>query len=124
MSFVFYSLLFFFSLVCLHGEVINLSEYERKVFSQNGEDGVLNAIFDAIGETNKYYVEFGTGNGDECNTRYLKNYRNWNGLLMDVEYEDRKINLNREFITAENINYLFQKYEVPKEFDLLSMESH
>lgn len=30
--------------------------------------------------------------------------------------------VNREFITAENINSLFEKYSVPKKFDLLSID--
>ena len=45
---------------------------EKKIFSQNGEDGILEAIFDRIGEGQKYYVEFGTENGNEVNTRFLR----------------------------------------------------
>lgn len=102
--------------------MVNLAEFEKKTFSQNGEDGVLKAIFDMVGETNRYYVEFGAGNGDECNTRHLREYFNWSGLLMDAGRENQNINLHREFITSQNINFLFQKYSVPKEFDLLSID--
>ncbi|NDE82610.1 MAG: hypothetical protein EB051_03215 [Chlamydiia bacterium] len=104
------------------GEIINLPQHEKKVFSQNGEDGILDAIFNIIGETNRYYVEFGTENGYECNTRYLRETRNWTGLLMDGGYENKSINLHQEFITAENINYLFKKHNVPNQFDLLSID--
>ncbi len=104
------------------GRTVDLADYEKRVFSQNGEDGVLDAIFNIIGETNRYYVEFGTQNAYECNTRYLRERQNWHGLLMDGGYEDPKINLQQEFITAENITSLFQKHKVPEQFDLLSID--
>lgn len=103
-------------------KVIDLYESERKVFSQNGEDGVLQAIFCVIGDPLKYYVEFGTESGEECNTRYFRSYWDWNGLMMDGTYENESINLRKEFITAENINDLFRKYNVPYEFELLSID--
>ena len=101
---------------------IDLSQHERKVFSQNGEDGVIKKIFEVIKTTNKYYVEFGVENANECNTRNLRENCGWSGLLMDGGYENKEIGLYQEFITAENINELFQKYKVPQEFDLLSID--
>lgn len=102
--------------------VIDLKHYEKKIFSQNGEDGVTEKIFSLIGTTNRYYVEFGVEDGKECNTRFLRERFGWQGLLMDGGYADERINLKKEFITAENINQLFEKYNVPEEFDLLSID--
>ena len=101
---------------------IDLSQHERKIFSQNGEDGVIEKIFEVIKTTNKYYVEFGVENANECNTRNLRENCGWTGLLMDGGYENKEIGLYQEFITAENINELFRKYNVPQEFDLLSID--
>ena len=101
---------------------VDLNFFERTVFSQNGEDGILELIFEAIETTNKYYVEFGVEDGSERNTRNLQEMYGWSGLLMDGGYENEQINLNKEFITAENINQLFEKYNVPEEFDLLSID--
>lgn len=107
----------------------SLNRFERRIafikrpeFSQNGEDGIINAIFGMIGTTNKYFVEFGAEDGMQCNTRYLYLKRGWRGLLMDGSYENEAINLRREFITVENIELLFVKYGVPKDIDLLSID--
>ena len=100
----------------------NINLWERKVYSQNGEDGIIERIFDIIGTTNKYFVEFGTQDAAQSNTRYLRDEKGWKGLLMDGEYENKEINLRKEFVTAENVEKLFRKYKVPKEFDLLSID--
>jgi hypothetical protein len=96
--------------------------HEKKVFSQNGEDGIIEWIFDTIGTTNKYFVEFGVEDGTECNSKYLREKKGWQGLMMDGGNENTKINLRREFIYADNICQLFAKYNVPREFDFLSTD--
>ncbi len=115
-------LIVFFIIPSICFAQINLRPYEQKIFSQNGEDGITLAIFNLLGTTNKYYVEFGAENGIECNTRVLRESFDWQGLMMDGRFENKSINLHQEFITAENINDLFEKYQVPEEFDLLSID--
>lgn len=101
--------------------VADLFPYERRVRSQHGEDGVLEAIFLAIGTTNRYFVEFGAGTGAECNTALLRE-RGWSGLWMDGREQPPGSLVRRERITAENINALFSKHSVPDEFDVLSID--
>ncbi|MFZ0565823.1 MAG: hypothetical protein WAM28_06530 [Chlamydiales bacterium] len=100
---------------------IDLSSFEFRVYSQFNEDGVLEKIFKTIGTQSKFYVEFGTESGYACNTHLLRE-NEWDGLLMDGGWEIPEINLFQEFITAENINGLFKKYNVPDEIDLLSID--
>lgn len=100
---------------------IDLRFYEKKISSQNGEDGVLQKIFNLIGATSKYYVEFGVENGSECNTRFLRQC-GWHGLMMDRDHEKKAINLRKECVTPENICELLEKYAVPNKFDLLSVD--
>ncbi|MDD5623506.1 MAG: hypothetical protein PHI23_02225 [Candidatus Peribacteraceae bacterium] len=95
---------------------------ERREFSQNDEDGIIHAIFAMIGVTNRYYVEFGAEDGVQCNTRALRLFRGWQGLLLDGEHEDPAINLHRAFITVENIEELFRQYAVPAAPDILSID--
>lgn len=113
----------------------NLGQHEWGIYSQNGEDGVLLSLLRhlKIGHFieqesrfqtgNRQYVEFGTEDGSECNTRILRERFGWSGLLMDGGNENTEIGLYKEFITADNINTLFGKYSVPiPEFDLLVID--
>jgi len=49
----------------------DLDRHEWRVSSQNGEDGVLTALFTAVGVTNHFFVEFGCSDATECNTAFL-----------------------------------------------------
>lgn len=108
------------------GKVSDLAFFEKRVYSQNNEDGVLAAIFAAIGTTNRFLVEFGVEDGSVCNTRLLRR-QGWRCLWMDpAEQAPRAAaaygKIEREFVTAENINALLDKHGVPTEFDLLSID--
>jgi hypothetical protein len=63
-----------------------INEYEKKISSQNGEDGIIDYIFSKIRTTNKFSVEFGVGDGFESNTAYLlekkKLERSYDGLWL------------------------------------------
>lgn len=110
----------------------NLKNFEKKVFSQNGEDGIIEEIFLRIGTINRYFVEFGVEDARECNCRYLLENRGWSGLWIDGSkenidearnrYKNHPVQLIDRFITKENINSLFKEANVPKEFDLLSID--
>ncbi len=101
----------------------DLKKFERRVYSQNGEDGVLLRIFDTIGSTNRYYIEFGVGaDGKQRNTRLLEEQHGWKGLLMDCCASPAHPEVKQEMIRADNINELFAKYDVPDEPDLLSID--
>jgi hypothetical protein len=102
-------------------KIRNINLFEQRFYSQNGEDGIIKIIFDKIGTTNKFCVEFGVGNGTECNTQYLIKKQGWNFLHMDCG-DNLPPSIKKERITAENINSLFKKYKVSKEFDLLSID--
>lgn len=105
--------------------IMDLSLFEKKIYSQNGEDGVTMKLVELIyagDNENKSYVEFGVQDGNECNTRILREHYNWKGLQMDGGHENQSINLQREFLTKENIVSLFEKYHVPKHIHVLSVD--
>lgn len=102
--------------------VINLALHEKQVFSQNGEDGIIERLFQLIGFSNRYYVEIGVEDGTQCNTRYLREKYQCEGIQLDCAYARPAWGLYQEYVTAENLNSLFAKYQVPQEFDLLSID--
>lgn len=104
--------------------ITQFREHELKIYSQNGEDGVLLWLFKNIGTANRppRFVEFGVENGIQCNTRFLRERLGWQGLMMDGSNENLQINLHREIITAKNINDLLTKYQTPASIDLLSID--
>src|SRR3974390_384214 len=61
----------------------DLSASELRVFSQNGEDGVLGEIFARIGADHRFFVEFGVEDGVECNTRFLAEVLGWSGVYIE-----------------------------------------
>ena len=97
---------------------------ELQVFSQNKEDGVIRKLAQLINKTYEgYYIEFGTEDGKQCNTRYLRESFKWTGLLMDGMNENLAINLHKEKIMHSNILDLFTKYNVTDNIDLLSEDT-
>src|SRR3990167_5795057 len=104
------------NLVYKNKKLSNLNSFEKRVYSQNGEDGILEVVFDKIGTTNKYFVEFGVKDAQQCNTRFFKEFKGWQGLWMDGDKQYNK-NVKTHWITRENIEPLLKKYNVPKNFD-------
>jgi hypothetical protein len=102
----------------------------RKVYSQNDEDGVIEAIFADIEPRSKHFVEFGIGphwqdpeytRGIEGNCVLLQE-RGWTGLLMDAGSHPDKYGIQREMVTPLNVNSLLRKYNVNNDVDLISID--
>jgi hypothetical protein len=91
----------------------------RSVYSQNGEEGVLEAIFAGIGETNRFLVDIGAGDGVALSNTRLFIERGWTGARFDVKNGE---GVHQECVTAENVSSLLAKYRVPRDFDLLSLD--
>lgn len=116
----------------------SINNEEFKLYSQNGEDGILLYIFSKIGAKTHSFVEFGVGDGRECNSANLSLSLGWHGLLLEgsvknVEHakkyykmmlgsEARNVKIVNELLTIENINKLIQKSGINGEIDLLSID--
>ncbi len=115
-----------------------INTFEMKVYSQGGEDGILLYIFSQLGATNRRFVEFGIGNGKQCNTANLSLNFGWEGLLL--ECDEQKVSSARRYyqeklasrassvqiayclVTAENINKILADHNMVGEIDLLSID--
>jgi len=114
--------------------VKSLAEAEFRVFSQWGEDGMVQHLLSSIDIERKIFVEFGVQNYLESTTRFLLINNNWSGLVIDggdeyIQYIRNdpiywQYNLKAEcsFITAENINELISKNGISGEIGLLSVD--
>lgn len=115
-----------------------LRQQEFKVSSQNGEDGLILFILSQIGAKTRTFVEFGFGDGRQCNAANLIRHFGWKGLMMDgnpdsvrsakAHYaalgikEGDGLNIRKCFVTAENINGKLREYGMSGEVDLLSID--
>jgi hypothetical protein len=111
-----------------------LSDYEYKIFSQWGEDGILQHLISNIKITNKTFIEFGVETFEESNCRFLMQKDNWSGLVIDGSTDNIKKLKNRDFywkhdlnaiaafITTENINELIKKSNFDSDIGILSID--
>lgn len=114
-----------------------LNAFAYNINSQHGEDGILEAVFNKIGTTSKYAIEFGGWDGI-----YLSNIRNlivnkgFSGLFIEGE-AGRAENLLTNYKDYPNVqcvaafvgfrgentlDNILERNNVPKEIDLLSID--
>lgn len=96
----------------------NLNDYEFKIFSQFGDDGIIQYLIRNLKIENNTFIEFGVENYTESNTRFLLMHNNWSGFVIDAsqknidniknQYWFWRYNLKPfcAFIDIENINQI------------------
>lgn len=109
----------------------DLNAYEARHSSQNGEDGILRELFRRLGVDEGFFVEFGVGDGSECNGAALLS-RGWRGLMIEgdprafaalrARYANAPLDCVEAWVTAENLAAILQEHGVPIEPDLLSID--
>lgn len=99
-----------------------------KDYSQWGQAPLIKKVLDQIGTKHQFAVEFGAADGFWfSNIRGLMEL-GWTGLQLDGKPGwtgggmKKPNNVKKEFLTAENINEVFAKYDVPHDFDLLTID--
>ena len=109
---------------------------EKRIHSQNGEDGIIDCIFAAIGTTNKVAVEIGVSvtakdkHGNYISTRLENNTaalaeKDWKLYWFDIIdpfVTPKNCTFTNKFLTKDNIVGCFEQNGIPKEFDLLSID--
>jgi hypothetical protein len=111
-----------------------INKYEFKVFSQWGDDGIIQYLINRLEIPNKTFIEFGVENYTEANTLFLLLNNNWQGFIMDGSKSNMEQVKNSElywkfdlkiqdaFITSENINSLIQSTGFSKDIGILSID--
>lgn len=109
-------------IISAFAEEVDLSGYERTLYSQNGEDGIISKLVQLIHPKPGFCIEFGAFDGVTGSNTYLLRRQGWDCLLLDRGYDVPEYKLRKEYITAQNINQLFEKYGVPDQVDLMSID--
>jgi len=116
------------------GQILDLHQVEFKVFSQFGDDGIIQYLLHRLKPLPDTFVEFGVDNYRESNTRFLLLNNNWRGLVLDRDenainyiknddiYWRHTLTARQAFITRENINELLQEAGFAGEIGLLSID--
>jgi hypothetical protein len=109
----------------------DINAFERRVFSQNGEDGVIAELFARIPH-NRYFVEIGVEDGQQCNGAVLARHYGWEGLMIEADsqmcqrlqenYESLPVSWLELQVTRENIAPVLEKLGIPKALDLLCID--
>ncbi|MGD1108568.1 MAG: hypothetical protein ABR865_16125 [Terracidiphilus sp.] len=112
----------------------NLKDFEYKVFSQWGEDGIIQRLIRLVEPQNRTFVEFGVEDFSESNCRYLLMKDNWSGFVMDGSaanmerlkhsyyYWRYDLQAVSAFITRENINGFIAQSGFGRELGVLSID--
>lgn len=107
---------------------------EFRVFSQWGEDGIIQYLLRHVSIDRPIFVEFGVENYTESNTRFLLTNNQWAGLVIDgsaknIEYIKcdsiywaSNLKAEHSFITKNNINDLLAKNGITGDIGLLSVD--
>ena len=115
-------------------KIKDLSDVEFQVFSQWGEDGIIDWLISKFPKIPKNFLEIGTQDYKESNTRFLLINKNWNGYLIEANKKDvdkiksqriywqHNLKIKNKFITKSNINNVVKELKVPKKLGLLSLD--
>jgi hypothetical protein len=114
-----------------------LLDFQNNVYSQTGEDGIIEKILQVIGDIDKWCVEFGACDGTRfSNTKNLIKNLGYSAVLIEadkVRYEELKRNFaeNKDVITVnkivgfgadDNLDTILETTPIPRQFDFLSID--
>tara|TARA_B110001450_G_scaffold218812_1_gene213473 strand:- start:19978 stop:20895 length:918 start_codon:yes stop_codon:yes gene_type:complete len=114
--------------------IAGFRESEFRVFSQWGEDGIIQFLLNHVLIERPLFVEFGVENYTEANTRFLLTNNQWSGIVIDGSDEDigyikrdpiywaANLKAVSAFITKDNINELITKNGISGDIGILSVD--
>ena len=117
-----------------YGEAKDLNELDFKVFSQSGEDGIIDYLLYSLDIKVPKFVEIGVGDYQEANTRFLFERTNAKGLIIDcLNQLHSKVSKNltlwkgdlkiiEKLVNNENINETLKENGFNNKVDLFSLD--
>lgn len=117
-----------------YSKVSLLSDVDYKIFSQNGEDGILDYLLTSLAIENPKFLEIGVGDFTECNTRFIFDRCSAKGTIIDcINNFEEKVKKNVELwkgdlkiinkkINSENIGDLIENSDCFFNLDIFSLD--
>jgi hypothetical protein len=112
-----------------------LLRHRRNVTSENGEDGILEYIFNTIGVSHRLCVDVGACDGLLwSNTRNIIAHKGWRGVLIEADdhafvrlcetYRDsiQTQCVHARMSSGDRLEALLTEHKVPRNFDLLCID--
>ena len=111
----------------------SINDAEFKVFSQNGEDGIIDFLLNRASIENPRFVEIGTEDYNEANTRFIYESSNAKGMIIDdslnlkelskeIDLWKGRIIALKEKVGSENIKLILEKNKFLDNIDLFSLD--
>lgn len=125
---------FFLNLELNLDKIQNLEIVNYKVFSQHGEDGISQYLIKKLNLKEIKFIEIGTEDYSESNTRYIYQTMNCEGLIIDpyrnlqnqiqkyISLSANKLKIHNDYVDKENILEILKKYNFEKNVDLFSID--
>lgn len=126
---------FFFNLELNLDRINNIEQTEYKVFSQNGEDGIIQYLIKSLRLKHVKFVEIGTQDYTESNTRYIFETMRCDGLIIDPlknleilvkknipNFWKNNLTILNKNATPETINFLLESNNFQNDIDLFSLD--
>ncbi len=114
--------------------ISNISDVDFKIYSQNGEDGILDYLLTRLNIQRPKFLEIGVGDYSESNTRFIFERTSAKGTIIDciedLEIKVRKriklwkgdLSIINEKINSNNILDILYKKNNFKDIDLFSLD--
>ena len=117
-----------------YSEIKNLGDADYKVFSQTGEDGIIDYLLYSLNIKVPKFVEIGVGDYRESNTRYIFQKNCSRGLIVDKNKNLKKkvskivklwkgdLTVTETVVTSENILHILNSNEFDNNLDVFSLD--
>ena len=114
--------------------LITLNDIEYKVFSQSGEDGIIDFLLNSLKIVKPKFVEIGVGDYSESNTRFIYERCSPKGLIIDClnDFEKKVLSNIRiwtgdlkiieNYVSDKNVLDLLEKNNFINDVDLFSLD--
>jgi hypothetical protein len=115
-------------------KIKNINDLDYKIYSQNGEDGIIDYLLHSLKIYKPKFIEIGVGDYTECNSRFFFERTSPKGLIIDcIKNFKLKVKKNiklwkgdltiiEKFVNSENIIEILKEKNFLNNLDFFSLD--